>query len=300
MRVQAVRHGGVRSSQFINKGGECLKDATAFIFCVEETAQPLVHRREDAEDEKHNEARLYKNIGPVDLPPLEVGSLGLLLPAAVAAHGGLLASTGAVCACLPIMAPFSIPQVSPDTWLANKRARAFYRCCALAVYAQGAMALLKFSGGDLVGGTYLGIQTAMGAYSITPDGARLMPSYMMVCGFNGLLGIIQVFQQFQGVPLHYIPFLAILPPAVSLLSCYWGWQYCQELRAIGAGANGEGAQDTCWVKFMGGDVWPLTSLSPSPERSDQDHDRGETSNMGSSFGNRFSAFAGNGQRLGEA
>lgn len=234
----------------------------------------------------------------VELPPFEYSNLGLLLPAAYAAQSGLLVHAGAACACLPIVAPFQIPQVSPDSWMASKRALAFHRSMVLGVYIQGAFTLLKFSGGDLVGGTYMGLQTAFGAYSITPDGARMLPSYMMMSGFNGLLGLIQVLQQFQGVPLHYIPWTALLPPTISLLSCYWGWQFCKELRAIGVGLHGEGSQDSCWVKFMGGDTWPIYCLSPAVERSEGERES-ESARGGGGVSARFSAFGGSGHRLGE-
>merc|ERR1719454_1250663 len=168
-----------------------------FIFCTEQA------------EVKKEETTEYDSVAGVQLPPFQLANLGLLLPAAVAAHGGGLSlPAGVACACLPIMSPFRVPQVSPDSWMANKRALAFHRCCVFGVYVQGALALFKFSAGDLVGGVYLGIQAAMGAYAVTPDGVGFMPSYMMVSGFNGLLGIIQVFQTFQGVPLHYIPITA--------------------------------------------------------------------------------------------
>lgn len=255
------------------------------------------------ETDEHGDKELLKRVKDdhicgVELPPFEYANLGLLLPAAYAAHSGLFLSSGAACACLPIMAPFSIPQVSPDSWMANKRALAFHRSLVFGVYVQGGFAFLKFAGGDLVGGTYATLQAAFGAYSVTPDGARLMPSYMMVSGFNGLLGIIQVFQQFQGIPLHHIPWLAILPPTIALLSCYWGWEFCKELRSIGLGMPGEGPQDTCWVKFMGGDIWPLSSLSASIAGSERDHERSEYAPRGGSTSNRFSAFGGDGHRLG--
>jgi len=292
VRMHAVKHSKARTSCHAG-------DAMTFIFCAPAVAESRTDVAEEETKQRHTEAAAFASVGGVQLPPFEYANLGLLLPAAVAAHGGLLLPAGAACACLPIMAPFQIPQVSPDSWMANKRALAFHRCCVLGVYVQGAMALLKFSGGDLVGGTYLGLQAAMGAYSITPDGARMMPSYMMVSGFNGLLGIIQVFQSFQGVPLHYIPFMAILPPSISLLTCYWGWQYCRELRAIGSGMHGDGPQDTCWVKFMGGDIWPISSLGPSVDSTARDRDRDESATGMGGVSSRFSAFGGSGHRLGE-
>lgn len=308
VHMQAVRHS--KASIPGHTGKEGLQHAMAFIFCAEEAATPFSAQSMNARDEEkfeHGEEKRsrFDSIGGVQLPPFEYANLGLLLPAAWAAQSGLLLPAGAACACLPIMAPFQIPQVSPDSWMANKRALAFNRCVVLGVYAQGGLAILKFSGGDLVGGTYLALQAAMGAYSITPDGARLMPSYMMVSGFNGLLGIIQVFQSFQGVPLHHIPWMAILPPAIGLLTCYWGWQFCKELQAIGSGMAGSGPQDTCWVKFMGGDIWPISSLSPTvqTDRRERDGDEsvmGATSQSGiGGVSSRFSAFGGSGHRLGE-
>merc|ERR1719231_1182293 len=119
----------------------------------------------------------------------------------------------------------------------------------------------------------------------------------MISGFNGLLGIIQVFQQFQGVPLHFVPWMAIAPPTLSLLSCYWGWQFCQELRAVEAGLPGSGEQDSCWVKFMGGEIWPISTLSPVIEPRTTHAEDATAAADGPS--NRFSAFGGSGHRLGE-
>jgi len=293
-RMQAVRHCKASVTAHV----DCHGDAVAFLFCAQEIKD---NRLEEApvviQDERHAD-----EVAGVRLPPFEYANLGLLLPAAMASHSGLLLGAGATCACLPIMAPFSIPQVSPDSWMANKRALAFHRSCVFGVYAQGALALMKFAGGDLVGGTYLALQAAMGCYSVTPDGTRFMPTYMVISGFNGVLGIIQVFQAYQGIPLHYIPIWAYLPPALSLLTCYWGWEFCREMRAIGAGLPGDGPQDTCWVKLMGGDIWPISSLSTtSATDRDQEQVHGvESASRGSGgLSNRFSAFGGSGHRLGE-
>lgn len=297
------------SKAAIGKGDK--SGSMAFLFCAKDSVaiacESLALKRatDDANEEEFRRRRSdYFRVAGVDLPPFEYANLGLLLPAAFAAHSGILVSGGVACACLPIMSPFQVPQVSPDSWMANKRALAFHRCVVFGVYVQGALALLKFSGGDLVGGTYLALQAAMGAYAITPDGTRFMPSYMMISGFNGILGIIQVFQSFQGVPLHYIPMSAMLPPTLSLLTLYWGWQFCRELRAIGTGMAGDGPQDSCWVKFMGGDIWPISTLSSPPEGTSRAGDGGESSVMGGVISgggaaSRFSAFGGSGHRLGE-
>lgn len=284
------------------------QDALAFIFCAGRPATISSHTQTktqvDADEEeaecRHVKALRFDSVGGVQLPPFELANIGLLSPVLLAAHGGLLSPAGAMCACLPIMAPFQVPQVSPDSWMANKRAVAFHRCCTLAVYTQGALAIGKFAGGDLVGGTYLGLQAALGAYAITPDGTRLMPSYLMISAFNGVLGLVQVFQQFQGVPLMHIPPTAIMAPTISLLACYWVWQFTKELRAIGGGLVGDGPQDTCWVNFMGGDIWPITLLSPTIETRERDRAGGESViGGGGGVSNRFSAFAGGGHRLGE-
>eukprot|EP00443_Scrippsiella_acuminata_P080297 CAMPEP_0115521508 /NCGR_PEP_ID=MMETSP0271-20121206/79584_1 /TAXON_ID=71861 /ORGANISM="Scrippsiella trochoidea, Strain CCMP3099" /LENGTH=179 /DNA_ID=CAMNT_0002952745 /DNA_START=66 /DNA_END=601 /DNA_ORIENTATION=+ len=75
------------------------------------------------------------------------------LPALMAAHSGLFATPILVApACMPLPVLFSVPPVSSDDWLANKRARAFHRSCTVCVYAQGAFALMKLARGDLVGG----------------------------------------------------------------------------------------------------------------------------------------------------
>lgn len=294
---QARRPLGMRPVRH-SDGGAALRpaeEAAAFIFCMTMTSSGAPEQKSVAmEDAPNNEEESPQEGTVLGLelpPPTTAHLLAVLLPSAVALHGGLLSAPGGlVVACLPIVTPFSVPQMSPDSWMANKRARAFHRCLVFAAYAQGALALYKFTQGDLVGGTYLGLQAAMGAYAVTPSGMSMMPSYMMVAGFNGILGIIQTFQSFQGVPLSFIPFSAYLTPGLALLSCYWGWEFCQELRAIGGGRTGSGDQDTCWVNFMGGDAWPVSALSRQAETQTTASAGGEAS--------RFSAFGGSGHRLG--
>merc|ERR1712190_553386 len=96
----------------------------------------------------------------------------------------------------------------------------------------------------------------MGAYAIQPDGIQFFPTYIMFSGFNGLLGMFQVFQGAQGVPFQSLPMLTYLPPIVCITSAYCGWQFYKELRAIAAGMPGDGPQDSCFVRVMGGDCWP--------------------------------------------
>lgn len=228
--------------------------------------------------------------------------VAMLMPPALAAHYGLLAAAagpagaagvaalgGVMPACMPLPVLFSVPFVSPDSWLANKRARAFHRACIVCVYAQGAFALMKFARGDLIGGVYDAVMCAMGAYACEAEGIRLMPSYIMICGFNGVLGILNVFQQFHGVPIHYMPLFIVLPPLVAIAASFCGWQFCKELRAIASGWTGEGSQDSCFVRIMGGDWWP-SSIGPSVGG---DQERGDSNNS------RFNPFAGDGHRLGQ-
>jgi len=230
------------------------------------------------------------------LPPLEpVGAAAMLLPAAVAAHSGP-SPLGVVLGCAPVVPPFSFPEVSPNTWLVNRRALAFHRGCVFAVYAQGALAIFKFVHGDLVGGTYDALQALMGGYATQPDGIGLLPTWIMVSGFNGVFGIFQVFQAFQGVPLHFLPMLACGPPVLSLCAAYFGWQFFREVRALAGGLPGDGPQDTCFVRVMGADCWPLASLSPPSSRGQPAAAAG---GLGSTD-RRFPAFEGQGHRLGES
>lgn len=308
----------IHSSQQGKVGDSDLQAALAFIFCagVPLSARAAALKIEVAAGKKdaatareklkicRAKAVRFDSIAGVRLPSFEYANLALLLPAAMAAHGGLLSPAGAVCACLPIMAPFSVPQVSAESWVANKRARAFHRCCALSVLAQGTLAICKFGSGDLVGGTFLALQTAFGAYSVTPDGIRVMPSYIVLSGLNGVLGLIQVYQTFHGsgVPLSHLPMLTTLPPTLALLTVYWGWQFCRELQAIGLGMAGDGPQDTYWVNLLGADIWPLSSLSPTlePRRATERDRQSVVLGSGGGAAPRFSTFQGNGQRLGES
>lgn len=260
----------------------------------------------DAMDEEASAASLPMSLRPagphladvLDPGPLDWRSVAALLPAAAAAHAGLL-SGGVAMACIPIAVPFSVPQVSSDSWLANKRARAFHRGVVITVYSQGILTLLKLSRGDLVGGLYDGVLCAMGTYAIQPEGHRFFPTYIICCGFNGLLALLQILQGYQGVPVHFLPLLAILPPSIALFGAYCGWQFCKEVSAIAAGHPGAGPQDSCFVRVMGADWWPAFL---GPQVAQRDHERnvgrpGEST--GSVFRDRFSVFGGDGHRLGK-
>merc|ERR1712029_464535 len=116
--------------------------------------------------------------------------------------------------------------MGPETWMASKRALAYHRACTACVYAQGFLSLARFARGDLVGGLYDALMCGTGAAAIEPGGTRMMPSYVMICGFNGVLGIVQIAQRFQGVSLHVLPFVLVLPPVVATAAAYFGWQFC--------------------------------------------------------------------------
>jgi len=293
-------------------------DAVSFLFCAQGLSAALSPPQGDGEDEDEEGGSvrrprvasaalaLHRQRGfpAMRLPPFELASaVALTLPSALAAHSAV-SPTGVALACIPMPMLFSVPQASPDAWLANKRALAFHRCCVVGVYVQGAMTFIKFLGGDLIGGAYLGIQTAIGAYATQPDGARLFPSYIMMCGFNGILGLLQVFQVFQGTPLRFLPAFVVLPPVISLTAAYWGWQFCRELRAIAAGRPNDGPVDSCWVRLAGGDWWPASeSFGGWGEGSIAG--AGGDGSSGPGAGGRggsgqFHAYAGSGQRLGDS
>merc|ERR1719254_367489 len=99
-----------------------------------------------------------------------------------------------------------------------------------------------------------------------------------------------MFQQFHGVPVAHLPLLLMVPPAVAISAAYCGWQFCKEVRAISAGYASEGAQDSCFVRLMGGD-WCPTSLGASVTGAD-----GQSAGGGLGFGSssNFNPFGGDG------
>lgn len=286
-----------------------LKDATAFVFCVQElqvaqkSSRSIPERSAEKDGEKPVKAG--SDLG-LHLPAFNLANLALLLPSLVAAHGGLLSTpSGVATSCMPIMSPFQVPSVSPDSWMPNKRARAFHRSSILGVYLQGAICLQRLYFGDIVGGLFTGVQTAYGAYALTPSGVRSMPSYMMICGFNGVLGLVQVFQMSQGMSPLDIPVFAWAPPGISCIACYWGWQFARELKAIGAGSTGEGAQDTIYVNMMGSDSWLVKAIDrAAPGGLRAVREESATSNRTASEAAgavaRFTVFGGEGNQLGGA
>lgn len=227
-------------------------------------------------------------------PEVFSGAVTFFVPAAAVLAQQILSGGdpgGVSTACIPIAVPFSIPQVSSDVWCADKRALAFHRATAVLVYVQGGVAVLRFFSGDLVGGALQGLQTALGVYAIGPDGMQFFPSYIMMSGFNGLLGGLGAIQNFQGVPFGSIPLMPVVSPVVSLAVAYCGWQFCREVYAIASGAE-LGEQNSCFVKMMTPAWWPQSADTVAPYRpGEAEESHGAT---------RFSAFTGSGHRLGQA
>lgn len=332
------------------------QDATGFLFCYEATVPPVLvaarkmpsaaskgaaaeeERSESESDDQADgalEARrrvrrggegcgisIHASCPPrvaftsdaLGLPPLEPAHMALLLPALAACHFG----PGAVVqSCLPLVVPFSMPELSYSTWASNKKALAYNRCVIVTIYIQGACALLKFTSGNMVGGFFDGMQVAMGIYSLTPDGMRLLPTYMMMSGVNGAVGLLQVLQTYNGIPLAWLPKLQIIPPVMAMVSSYFSWQFLKECRTISAGVGGVGRQpatdtqgDSCIVWAMGADWWPSFIWAPihgEPRSSGQDRGRegggitgfGDSAGGGFGAGLRFPVFEGSGHRLGE-
>jgi len=236
----------------------------------------------------------------LEFAPPNLGNVAAALVPSVAAvlhPAGLSTTSVVVPAMMPMVVPYSMPSLSSDMWLGNKRARAYHRCCVLAVYAQGTLALVKFISGDLIGGFFDAFQATIGAAATKPEGCKLMPTYAMVAGFNGVLGIIQALQSYQGAFDHNLPFLLAAPSVISVLAAYCGWQFCREIRAIASGYTGSGPQNSCFVRICSADCWPLASLSPLPRDTHRFHTAsGEEPEPRQSF----EAFGGRGQRLAAA
>lgn len=289
-----------RSDRCLSKtsAGSSCEDSLAFLFCA-----PL---RAEAEDETSSNTSplIRRPSGPMRslqfLPPsldLHGGLASLMTGLFAAAQQGLGSDPSVAMACMPIVVPFQVPMVDQEIWMLNKRACAFHRCCVIAVYAQGAFAVMKFARGNLVGGFYDAIQAAMGAYAIQPEGLRFFPTYLTINGFNGLLGTFKVLQVFNGVPLQDIPLMAIVPPLVALCSAYWGWEFSREIRAMAVGLPNFGPQDTCFVKCVGCE-WRLpTALSSIISRQPNNRDADESA-QGMPEGG-YTSFSGSGRRLGE-
>eukprot|EP00933_Yihiella_yeosuensis_P035083 TRINITY_DN28543_c0_g1_i1.p1 TRINITY_DN28543_c0_g1~~TRINITY_DN28543_c0_g1_i1.p1 ORF type:complete len:329 (+),score=47.62 TRINITY_DN28543_c0_g1_i1:70-1056(+) len=232
----------------------------------------------------------------LELPPFDFpNALAMLLP--VAQAGLMAGTTGVAVSCIPLAVPFSVPTVSLENWIANKRARAFWRSTVIVVWAQGGLTLLRFAKGDLVGGVYEGFQAMIGYYATRREGQRIMPTYIICCGFNGVLGLLGLFQAFQGVPLQHIPGSVMIPPVLSLFGAYFAWQYCRELIAIGSGMLRDGPQDTCFVNLMGAEGCP-SFLGPHVEVYNDDARDDANANL-RGVAPEFQAFRGNGHRLGD-
>mmetsp|Transcript_7023 Transcript_7023/g.13013 ORF Transcript_7023/g.13013 Transcript_7023/m.13013 type:complete len:347 (-) Transcript_7023:95-1135(-) len=256
----------------------------------------VTQHKDVLEAHQHHGAQRRPVVDALKLPPPNVGNVAIALVPTIAAvlHPAGLSATGAVVpAMMPVVVPYSMPHVSSDIWLGNKRARAYHRCCVLAVYAQGTVALVKFISGDVVAGLFYALQAAIGAAATKPEGSKLMQTYAMVAGFNGVLGFIQALQSYQGALVPNLP-LFLAPSVISVLAAYCGWQFCKEIRAIASGYTGTASQNSCFVRIFSADCWPLASLSPLPRDAQHFH---APSSEEPEVRQSFEPFGGRGQRL---
>lgn len=244
------------------------------------------------------------------LPPCDCRSVMVagMVQLNIALNSYGMSSVGATMACLPVVVPFAMPQVTPRMWMHSKPARAYQRIIVITIYVQAAVGLYKLSSGNLVGGTADIMQALMSAYALSPDGGKYLPTCIMVGGVNGVLGLMQLLQAYHGVPIRHLPPSAILPIASSLVGAYFGWEFCKEVRSVAFG----GARDqseSLLVRLVGSDCWPLSAISPygplgsDEEVADPDDARGFGTTFGrgsaATGGSRFDAFTGDGHRLGE-
>lgn len=176
--------------------------------------------------------------------------------------------------------------------MANKRAVAFCRGVALASSAQGVLAVMKFGGGDLVGGFFDGIMAGLGLWSTREDGVQMLPSYILFSGFNGVIYLLQVVQDGSGLG-------AIVRPVVCLTGAYLGWQFLKELQSLSSGYStsgpSDGDQDSWFVKFMNGDnviADAAGAITHTQSTSSQ------AQNPSGSVAANFTTFSGEGHRLG--
>jgi len=281
-------------------------DGKAFLF--NGTGTDTLQRRVLVTDTDDEES--YLTADAMKLPEFELPHAISMLPAVHALAASQLGlSPGMALCCLPIVTPFSMPHMTPAVWYSNKRALAYNRMVVITVYIQGACAIFKFGTGNMVGGFFDGIQAAMGFYSLMPEGMRFLPTYMMMAGFNGVIGLLQVVQTYNGVPLQMLPIMPILAPVAAITSAYFGYQFCKEVRKIAGGIPDEadGAQSSCFVRTMGGDWFPsfLTAPLYGPSQDGRSNDdegfSGGIHGYGGRSGaqQRFSVFEGSGHRLGE-
>lgn len=185
----------------------------------------------------------------------------LLQVGTVTVEAALGSTSPAALACMPFVMPVAIDNVSPEHWMANKRALAFHRSTVLSVYLQFGFAGWKAIQGNLVGAAYDMFTALCGWHAISAEGQQFFPTYICISGFNGIISFLQTIQMSHGIPVQQLPLSIFAQPVLSIASAYFGMEFVQEVNAISVGRTCFGAQDTCFVKVMSSDCWPW-SLTP--------------------------------------
>jgi len=206
--------------------------------------------KEEQETEESPESAIC--IAGLPVPRFDFGTVAQCLPPAMALHSQSLA----VASCVPIIVPVDMPLVTPGAWLGDRRARAFHRCCAVTTFTQTMLAAVKFLSGNLVGGVYDLIVGGMGVYAVQQGDNQMLASYVVVSGFAGVISVLGLIQTYP----FPIPVGALVPPVISLLSAYFGWEFCRAVKALVAGTDVP--QETWLIRVMGSDTTPAAWLTP--------------------------------------
>lgn len=223
--------------------------------------------------------------------PTEV-AVSMVLSMGVAASNPIVSAVQM--ACVPLVAPFTTPQVPVESWAHKPRARAYQRALFLACTIQGGMALFKFFSGDLIGGFFDTLLAACGMYAATPDGVTLLPTFTVFAAFNGFMDLLQMIQALHGTPLIFVVLhKAFLRPALLFTACYFAYQFHKELVAAIMGYPAA-SEESFFVKIFGSDAWgpPIgATLRPGTNvLADGDPEPAPRLN--------FAMFTGEGRRLG--
>eukprot|EP00927_Polykrikos_kofoidii_P053580 TRINITY_DN48186_c0_g1_i1.p1 TRINITY_DN48186_c0_g1~~TRINITY_DN48186_c0_g1_i1.p1 ORF type:complete len:336 (+),score=10.40 TRINITY_DN48186_c0_g1_i1:80-1087(+) len=209
--------------------------------------------------------------------------------------------TSITTSCVPIIVPFSLPDVPRSQWESDKVALAYSRCVMATVYAQAGIAVSKCLSGDFVDGIIDGIQAATGYYCVSMDHANLLPTYTVMVGLNGFLGCLQLMQNHVHHPHHTQRLCDLLAPPLRMLSASFSWQLCKTLQRVGAPHQPVVSSDreSTFVTFMSSD-WLSCLLPPRSNVDDANSSRGGVfrSDHSESTFHRFNAFEGSGHRLG--
>ena len=152
-------------------------------------------------------------------------------------------SSAVATACVPLIVPIEPPLNALDPRVVSALSdspKLAAGSIATVSGIQGSLSAAEFFLADPLTGLAHGVLAGFGFFILTPEGMALLPTYAVICGFNGVMGAIKLMSSQPSLQLFatikfpliagYLKVCNFGHPVLYLMSCYYSWALLEGIR----------------------------------------------------------------------